>query len=63
MELSNKRAASIISYIISKGIDTSRIFGKGYGETELINGCSNGVKCSEKDHLINRRTEFIVIEE
>ncbi|UMB55043.1 OmpA family protein [Lutibacter sp. A64] len=63
MELSNKRAASIISYISSKGIDTSRIFGKGYGETELINGCSNGVKCSEKDHLLNRRTEFIVIEE
>ncbi|UMB60742.1 OmpA family protein [Lutibacter sp. A80] len=63
LELSNNRAASIISYIVSKGIDTSRVFGKGYGETELINGCSNGVRCSEKDHLINRRTEFIVIEE
>jgi outer membrane protein OmpA-like peptidoglycan-associated protein len=63
LELSNIRAASTISYIVSKGIDPSRIFGKGYGETELVNGCSNGVKCSEKEHQLNRRTEFIVIEE
>ena len=63
LELSNKRAASIISYIVSKGIDPERIFGKGYGETELVNGCSNGVKCTENEHQLNRRTEFIVIEE
>ena len=63
LELSNRRAASTISYIISKGIDPTRIYGKGYGETELINGCSNGVKCTEKEHQLNRRTEFIVIEE
>ncbi len=62
LELSNKRAASIISYIVSKGINPERIYGRGYGETELVNGCSNGVKCTENEHQLNRRTEFIVIE-
>ncbi|WP_188704103.1 OmpA family protein, partial [Lutibacter litoralis] len=63
LELSNRRATSVISYIISKGIDPARIYGKGYGETELVNHCSNGVKCTETEHQLNRRTEFIVIEE
>ena len=62
-KLSNRRASSTISYIISKGIDPSRIYGKGYGETEIINRCANGVRCTEKEHQLNRRTEFIVIEE
>ena len=61
LELSNRRATSVISYIISKGIDRARIYGKGYGETELVNGCSNGVKCTEKEHQLNRRTEFKII--
>lgn len=61
-ELSNRRAKSVISYIISKGIDPNRISGKGYGETQLINKCSNGVKCTEAEHELNRRTDFIVIE-
>jgi len=63
LELSNRRAASTVSYIISQGIDPARIYGKGYGETELLNGCSNGVKCTESEHQLNRRTEFIVIEQ
>ncbi len=63
MRLSDDRAKSTIAYIISKGIDPSRISGKGYGETQLLNKCSNGVKCSEKEHQKNRRTEFIVINE
>lgn len=62
MNISNSRAKSIINYIISKGIDSERITGKGYGETELLNNCSNGVKCTEAEHLVNRRTEFIVTE-
>lgn len=62
MQLSNRRAKSVISYIISKGINESRISGKGYGETQLMNRCSNGVKCSETEHELNRRTEFVVIE-
>ena len=62
LELSNKRANSVMSYIISKGIDADRISGKGYGETQLVNKCSNGVKCTETEHQLNRRTEFLIIE-
>ncbi|REE82023.1 outer membrane protein OmpA-like peptidoglycan-associated protein [Lutibacter oceani] len=63
LKLSEDRAQSIINYITSKGIDTNRVSGKGYGETELLNKCSNGVKCTDEEHRINRRTEFVIIEE
>lgn len=58
LDLSTRRARSSAAYIVSKGIDPSRITGKGYGETELRNNCSNGINCSEKKHQENRRTEF-----
>ncbi|NJB72441.1 outer membrane protein OmpA-like peptidoglycan-associated protein/tetratricopeptide (TPR) repeat protein [Saonia flava] len=60
--LSNKRAKQTMDYIISKGIDKGRLTGKGYGESQILNNCSNSVKCSEEDHQINRRSEFIVVE-
>ncbi|MFK5879753.1 MAG: OmpA family protein [Flavobacteriaceae bacterium] len=63
MRLSEDRASSTMAYIISKGIDPNRIIGKGYGETQLVNKCTNGVKCSEAEHQANRRTEFVVINE
>jgi len=63
MRLSQERASASIAYIVSRGIDQSRIFGRGYGETRLRNKCSNGVKCTESEHQKNRRTEFIVINE
>ena len=60
--LSNRRAKSTYDYIISKGVDVSRITKyEGFGETQLINKCSNNVKCSEEEHQLNRRTEFIII--
>ncbi len=62
MRLSRDRAVSIVSYIESKGIDSIRISGIGYGETELINKCANGVDCTETEHQKNRRTEFVVIQ-
>ena len=58
--LSQNRAQSTVDYIVSRGIDKSRITAKGYGETELVNKCSNGVKCSEAEHQVNRRTEFVI---
>lgn len=61
MTLSDNRAKSSAAYIISKGIAANRITGKGYGESKLVNNCGNNVKCSEKDHQQNRRTEFQVI--
>lgn len=59
-ELSQKRAESAVSYIVSKGIDASRISAKGYGKRFLVNNCTDGVSCSEADHQLNRRTEFKV---
>lgn len=61
MWLSERRAKNTINYILSKGISPQRITGKGYGKTQLINKCSDGVICSEAQHQLNRRTEFVVI--
>ena len=61
MILSDKRAKSTVDYIISRGISPDRISGKGYGETHLTNKCSNGVRCSEEEHQLNRRTEFVIV--
>ena len=62
MALSNRRAKSTYDYIISKGIDPIRIPKyEGFGETQLVNKCSNGVKCSKEEHQMNRRTEFVIV--
>lgn len=62
MTLSANRAKSTVEYLVSRGIDKSRLTGRGYGETELVNWCANGVDCSEEEHQQNRRSEFIVVE-
>jgi len=61
MWLSQKRASETVRYLIGIGVDSRRITGKGYGETKLVNACSNGVKCTESEHRQNKRTEFVVI--
>ena len=61
MWLSQKRASETVRYLIGIGVDSKRITGKGFGESKIINGCSNGVKCSELEHAQNKRTEFVVI--
>ncbi|WP_299525085.1 OmpA family protein, partial [uncultured Lutibacter sp.] len=63
LSLSEKRASSTINYITSKGISSNRLVGKGYGETQLVNKCSNGIKCTQAEHQLNRRTEFVIIQE
>ncbi len=59
--LSDNRAKAAVDYLVSQGIDRSRLKGIGYGETKLLNHCSDGVKCSEEEHQENRRTEMKVI--
>ena len=61
LELSQRRAQSVVNYLIENGIDSARLQAKGYGETQLLNGCSNGVKCSDEEHQLNRRTTFKVL--
>ncbi|MFB9076697.1 OmpA family protein [Flavobacterium procerum] len=60
MVLSDKRAKSIMAWLVQKGIDANRLKGKGYGESKLLNKCKDGVKCSEEQHLVNRRSEFLI---
>ena len=64
MKLSDRRAKATRDYIISRGIDASRIESAiGYGESQLLNKCSNGVKCTEEEHQLNRRSYFYIVNE
>lgn len=59
MALSDRRAKAMTQYVISKGIDASRLSGKGYGESEPKVNC--GENCTEEQHALNRRIEFIIV--
>lgn len=61
LNLSDRRAKSTVAYIVSQGIGIERITGKGYGETQLVNRCANNVDCTPEEHQLNRRSEFIVV--
>jgi outer membrane protein OmpA-like peptidoglycan-associated protein/tetratricopeptide (TPR) repeat protein len=58
--LSDRRAKSTKDWLIKNGINPNRLSSKGYGETQLYNNCSDGVKCSDDEHQQNRRSEFII---
>lgn len=60
--LSSNRAKSTAEWLIANGINRNRLTWKGYGETQLVNGCADGVDCSEAEHQMNRRSEFIIVE-
>ncbi|MFA5974473.1 MAG: OmpA family protein, partial [Lentimicrobiaceae bacterium] len=59
-KLSQKRAESVVKYIVGADIDKNRITAKGYGERQLTNRCADGVYCTPEEHQANRRTEFKV---
>ncbi|HHM21640.1 MAG TPA: OmpA family protein [Bacteroidetes bacterium] len=59
--LSQARAESVVNYLVSRGIQRSRLVAKGYGESRPVNRCVDGVQCSEEEHKQNRRTEFRVL--
>ena len=61
MRLSKNRAISAKKYLVSKGIEPSRIEIKWYGETRPVNECVDGVKCPEWKHQQNRRSEFTIL--
>ena len=66
MRLSTRRAISSAKYIKDRITNPDRIYGKGYGESKLLNGCEceGHVKsdCSDEEHQLNRRTEFRIVE-
>jgi outer membrane protein OmpA-like peptidoglycan-associated protein len=63
-KLSDRRAQSTKQYLIDNGIDAGRLVAKGYGESQLVNDCgcdmANAQQCSEEEHQLNRRSEFII---
>jgi len=60
LKLSDRRAASAMEYLISRGISKDRLTWKGYGESQPLIDCS---PCTDAEHEANRRIEFIILEE
>lgn len=60
--LAERRANSAKDWMVEKGIDEDRIQAVGYGESQILNKCVNGVECTEEEHRVNRRTEFKILE-
>ncbi len=60
--LSLRRADSAKKWITERGILEDRIKTVGYGESQILNRCVNGVRCTEEEHRLNRRTEFKILE-
>ncbi|NNC45237.1 MAG: OmpA family protein [Winogradskyella sp.] len=59
--LSNNRAQSTMQYLIDNGIAPERLTANGFGESRLVNDCFDGENCSEAEHQLNRRSEFIIV--
>ena len=60
-ELSQRRAESARNWLVQRGLNPARIKAVGYGESNILNECTNGVSCEEDEHRFNRRTEFKII--
>ena len=64
-KLSTARAKSSAEYVKARISNPKRIYGKGFGESKLVNDCKCEGKvtssCSEEEHQANRRTEFKIV--
>lgn len=60
-QLSQRRANGVVEYLVSRGVDRSRMKPVGYGESEPRNICQDGVTCTEQDYARNRRTEVRIL--
>ncbi|WP_443937399.1 OmpA family protein [Pedobacter sp. MW01-1-1] len=60
LDLSKRRSQSAMNYLVKKGISKERIRIEYFGETNLVNNCANGVRCSEANQQLNRRSEFFI---
>lgn len=61
LKLSQRRSDSVKAYLISKGIAPSRLEAVGYGESQLLNKCADGIECTEEEHQANRRTVIEIL--
>jgi len=60
LALSKRRATSTMKYLISKGIKSNRLISEGFGESQTIIDCL-AKECSDEEHEINRRIEFVIV--
>ncbi|MCO6176468.1 OmpA family protein [Flavobacterium sp. NRK F10] len=60
LKLSERRSKSTMKWMVKNGISPDRITAKGFGESQLVNGCKDGVDCTEEQHQANRRSEFVI---
>lgn len=58
--LSQRRAESTVNWLVARGINRSRLTGRGFGSSMLVNECYKGVPCPAYKHQENRRSEFVV---
>ena len=61
LNLSNRRAAATLEYLVSKGIDRNRLKSEGYGETQPLNNCIKPGMCDQAGYEVNRRCEFTIL--
>jgi outer membrane protein OmpA-like peptidoglycan-associated protein len=62
LKLSAKRAQAVMDYLVKLGIKASRLHNRPMGESQPVNRCSDGVKCTEAEYALNRRTEILIVE-
>ncbi len=58
--LSERRVRRTVDFLISLGIPSERLNASGLGEEQLTNHCDDNVRCTEEEHLENRRSEFTI---
>ena len=62
LKLSQKRAESVVNYLVLKGIEKERLKAKGFGETQPIADNQNADGSDNpKGRQLNRRTEFRIV--
>lgn len=60
MDLSQRRAAATVKYLVEKGIDKGRLTSEGFGERRPVNDCTEPKMCTEAQYAKNRRSNFVV---
>ncbi|HKL02331.1 MAG TPA: OmpA family protein, partial [Cryomorphaceae bacterium] len=63
LRLSQKRIDAVMDFLEASGINRTRFRGSGYGEKQLLNHCTDGTTCTEKEHAVNRRTEIRIFQD
>ena len=61
-KLSDKRANQTVTYLTDRGIDPRRISGKGFGESQVVERCTEAKPCNGLQHQLNRRSEFYLLD-